>query len=77
MADLQNRRRIQVESLLSSEHRLLSRGYEVCWSSPVQIAGRFVCEIGSELEEPRIPRDFDHSVNSRVAGSADLAPERL
>ena len=33
--------------------------------------------MGSSLGVPRIPRDFDGSVNGRVADSADLASERL
>lgn len=33
--------------------------------------------MGGDLEAPRIPRDFDGSVNGRVVDSADLTPERL
>lgn len=33
--------------------------------------------MGSDLEAPRIPRDFDGYVNCRVVDGAELTPERL
>ena len=33
--------------------------------------------MGSDLEAPCIPRDFDGYVNGRVVDGAELTPERL
>ena len=46
-------------------------------SSPGALRSRGFSEVGTGLEAPRIPCDFDGSVNGRVVDGADLVPEGL